>query len=335
MEHPNEEPFLTDKELRRIIRTSLPGSWESWMAKALLHDWEGMPNYDGAQCLQILEGPFIGNRARILAAESLRFAHLEPQQINRAEAILRKIVAKRDLPGWLFILICMGNMVWRFFLTFIGMLLLQLKMQTVSTPLYEALGVPILCFLLALPFLSFIYDGRRRFALRKKCAAALGRWGGPESIGVLLYAVEEGPHWNSVKSALRNVLMHLTHEDYGYVSAHTIGRLNKMLLKPYQPGELDEWIPLLLDSVEKVGNGSSVEAVEKIASKGRTPEWREQASRALQILLARQKLERDSSRLLRPITAEEGADALLRPAGMDSSANQHLLLHAVQDDFVV
>jgi hypothetical protein len=332
MDYPDDELLLSDKELRSLISMSLPNGSVNRMASTLLDNREELSNQSGTEFVEILDGNLNGHRARLLAAESLLFARLDAKQAAKAESILCKIVSKRDMPV-LYFFTRLANVFVRYWILgpILSLIMYLIKLTGSDVAFISTIILSVCCFI-GLPFVSFGYDVGRHFTLRRKCAAALGRWGGPASIGVLLSAIEEGAHWDSARPALRDVIVRLSQDDYAHVSAHTIGRLNALLLKPFPREELDEWVPLIIDSLEKIGNGSSVEAVERIATKGRNPQWREQAARVLPILLERQKLERDSSRLLRATSGEGTTETLLRPAGVDSAANKNLLLHTVQDE---
>lgn len=344
--HPDVDlSDLSDRELRRIAWYPVPRSYEPFDTRAALAA-TAVDSDVAEDCLDTLARPCLGGYgARLRAAVSLRLAALSPDQRARAESILCRYVAGRELPKPVIYGARALNFVWRFIVTesvafvFARTLLHLLRLGSqgyVDSGLLDGLemliAVVIGLSLLAVPVLSLSIDIRKQRRLARACAVTLGRWGGPESIETLAATVSESDLWKDARPALRKVLERLRPEDYGRVSAPALNKLTNLFRAGFDPQELIIWVPLLLDSLEKTGTGACAAAVENVVKNGKRPEWREHAARVLPVLLARQQLERDSSRLLRPSEGVIGDGSLLRPVAAMREAADEALLRAAADD---
>jgi hypothetical protein len=338
-----ETPCLTERELRRLSRWMLGNHAIKAAAEALRdRDYERLSTPE--RYLSVLDQPFQQwLNARIIAAEALRFATLDEAQRPRAEFVLRAIVAKRQVAPMARVASGCLNLAARF----CGLGFLSVAIGILSTLVFgpgarfvgDSLAMGIVSISVGLlgicmissPLWSFSIDAKRETKLRTVCAAALGRFGGPESVQVLV-SPKVDPHLAETSQiALKRVLGRLGSEDYGRVSNDALGRLTNLFRARFSTGELDVWVPLLLDSLEKVGTGACVEAVENVVKNGRKPEWKEHAARILPVLLERQRLERDSSRLLRATEGNAPVDSLLRPVVASADSSDTALLRAVED----
>jgi hypothetical protein len=291
----HEQPYLTDKQLRKLRRFLLPGNPMRQAAKALLAcDYASLdqPHI----YLKVLDSPIgPGFDSRLIAAEALRFTQLTPELGERIEDTLRAITSYRHIHPISDFFARTFNVAWRYVIYF-ALLVLTIMVagycaadphadfSEVLAVVASAVGL-ILFF--GIPVYSITKDATRYRRLRSVCTLGLGRWGGPASVGTLIGMSEEGDLWAPARAALRRVLMRLTKEDYGRVSAAGVLGLSRSFSQPLYPDELDEWVPLLLNSLEKVGTGASVEGVQVLAKRGRKKEWQEHAQRVLPTLLDR------------------------------------------------
>jgi len=156
----------------------------------------------------------------------------------------------------------------------------------------------------------------------------IGAYGGIAAIDTLASADWEYGVWNNAGPTLYHLFGRLTVDDYGKLSPISIDVMASAL-HPLGTRDQGVWIPLVLDSLEKVGTGACVPAVQGMAKRGQKAEWKEHAARVLPILMERQRVEKDSSRLLRASEFDKQSDSLLRPMEPGHLNVGTNLLHAI------
>jgi hypothetical protein len=149
--------------------------------------------------------------------------------------------------------------------------------------------------------------------LRVAAIRAAGKLQRSEMIGPVTTALGS-IHFHEVRAAaieaLPRLLSTLTPEHYGYFSLSAVPPLCRAL------SDTDDTVVLMvLEALEKIGDGQAVVPVERLVTRGRTSALRAAAARILPILQARQQNENAPHILLRAATAPfETPDSLLRPA---------------------
>jgi hypothetical protein len=127
--------------------------------------------------------------------------------------------------------------------------------------------------------------------------------GGQQTLGCL--QVRE-----AAAEALPSILAALTPEHYGRLPIEAMPKLCRTL---YHPD--DSLVMRVLEALEIVGDGRAVTDVERMVTRGRTPQLRTEAARILPVLKERQSRENAPFVLLRASAAPaETPDILLRPA---------------------
>jgi hypothetical protein len=310
------EPILSTRQLKRIARFGLDRRIRRAAAALESRSYSDLKDVD--HYLNVLDSP-VGVRLkhRMVAADALRFANLTPEQQIRVDAIARAIVAGKHVAplgnfvlrsfniGWRY-MACLGIAYWYQMIVLTG---------TIYGNLHAFLSFLATVFLITMvvPVWSIVQDQRKYRRLREVSAALLGEYGGPASIGILLATKGDRNVWRYAGPSLVHVLSRLTVGDYGEVPPTSIALLRNALQPMLWESDADEWMPLILESVGKVGTGYCVYPVQNLAYNSSTPEWREHATRILPILVERQRIEADASRLLRAAEAGIVSDSLLRP----------------------
>jgi hypothetical protein len=332
-----KKSLLTAVELRRLklCRSRRSPMWKTVNA---LQSGCVTDLADAEYYLDVLASPYLQPiRDRLIAVDALRLVELTPKQTRRAESLLNMIVANPLTPETVRLLLRTLNIVLRWSIVVLGTVglgsvLLSAGRDTVVEPVVQLIGAAGIIAgaygIVATPGHSFMYDYRRELRLRQLAVASL-EGGSTDCINTL--TTVEPDLWDSAKPALRSILLRLTQDNYGKVTASALERLSNFFRARFKPDEFDEWVRLLLDAFSKVGTGACVASVENVAKNGRKPEWREHASRVLPILVERQQAERHSSRLLRPAVSDKATDSLLRPASTSGAGPEDCLLRAVAD----
>ncbi len=342
-----EDVYLTDIELRRLMRWMTPGS-QIWSAAQALVT-KSFSDLDSPELyIKVLTRPHWRRSSEsLIAVDALRLANLTPEQAERAEAVLSSIASYKRAPGVVRLFLRTLNMLRRL----AGATLVAAFIFTASSWANNAVGgIPIIrvlfqllflfgvwgliSALVAVPIWSFKHDAKRELRLRQLSVAAL-EWSGPSCIETLASAANSEELMQVARPALRNVLSRLEPADYGKVSPLGLERLTALFSSQFGNAEADIWFHLLLDSLGVVGTGACVASVEAVAESGRKPEWQEHARRILPILIERKRMELDSSRLLRPTVGSENVDSLLRPAASSGGDSEDNLLRSTQDTGVM
>jgi hypothetical protein len=173
--------------------------------------------------------------------------------------------------------------------------------------------------------------------VRAAAATALGRLQIPEAVGEVAAAVHDSPGTRQtpgtglVREAALNALPFLldalTTHYYGRLPDQAIANLCRLLEHPNDRLILD-----VLEALGRVGGGSAVEPVERVARRGRAY-TRQTAERILPVLRERQRREREAATLLRPsIAPDDPSQVLLRPAQDTGQADVNLLLRPSSGD---
>jgi len=177
-----------------------------------------------------------------------------------------------------------------------------------------------------LPICSFRADTEHCRSVRVAAIKTLGRLAHPNALAsVCRAALSRNSRVASASSeALWPILRSIRTEHYGLLGSQVVPNLCS-LLRPASEQE----VFLLLDALEKIGDGRAVEPVEAVAARSLSPELVERANNLLPILRARRARETAQRTLLRassdPAPAEDG---LLRAAGSGSADEGQLLRSA-------
>jgi hypothetical protein len=167
--------------------------------------------------------------------------------------------------------------------------------------------------------------------LRAMAVMALGQLPESSAVATLAAAVYDfdtlpGPAGvqKAAAQALPPVLATLTTKDYDLLPAGTIPALCRLLK------HRDERLVLnVLKALAKVGDGSTLAAVEKLTIKGRTEPVRNAAQELVPLLRQRHEQENAPTSLLRASQLpEEESATLLRPPASSSETNPDQLLRA-------
>jgi hypothetical protein len=292
---------------------------------------ESLPTKAFHCLLAALEQPLDNRwRERTVAAWALGRANLSPEQATAAANALRDVVEYRLAPeSWL-----ARKRVGRAFLRLLPVLipLFLLAMHGLGIGLDSGLWQWIIMFIMILigvpslqtPILllmvpSIRFDERRSNRARAAALMTLERLCLPETIGTPAWAIFDKDRQvrKAAESALNAILPTLTPEHYGRLDAEAIPNLCRIIDKEAQvfrdtAGE--ELVYRTLEALGKVGDGSAVPYVQRLAQTGRTTRIQELATRILPTLEERQRQEQAREMLLRgasmPVAAGE---TLLRP----------------------
>ena len=178
-----------------------------------------------------------------------------------------------------------------------------------------------------LPF-STMLERRRMNLARAAAVLSLGRMSAPEATGVVAAAIYDkvGEGSSEVKKAaeraLPSVLGALRPDHYGQVRRNSIDYLCRIL-----QDKRNYLVIAALEALEKVGGGSAVDPVARVAKKSRIPDVRALAGRILPVLESRRRDEQAPSLLLRATSLGEVDEAvLLRPFEQKEAIDPSLLL---------
>jgi len=183
------------------------------------------------------------------------------------------------------------------------------------------LALITLCFFL--PIWSFRTDAIRCRGVRASALHTLGHLAHWRSLGTVASAsLDRDPGIRSTAAeALPPIIESVRSEHYGQLGSRVVPDLCAHLRSPHERGVL-----MLLDALEKIGDGRAVEPVQDLAQRSRYASVRNRSAEILPTLLARRALETAQSTLLRassdPLPAQ---DSLLRPAGAAAVAEEQLL----------
>lgn len=217
--------------------------------------------------------------------------------------------------------------------------------------LFLLAGLALFNTLLFSPLLLLIGRNQSNRHLKRLCAGAataLGRLKDRLGLDGLAQAAVDPSESvsHAAVAAIGNVLPLLTPEDYGRLRPETVPNLCQ-ILSGYRLTEIrgEAGMILLLEALEKVGDGRAVEAVEALAAPTRFDtvrlQWsgpwnrpndrvRSTALRVLPILKERRRQEQDRSMLLRSSQTALVPEALLRPADDVSNPPSEQLLRPNQ-----
>ena len=186
----------------------------------------------------------------------------------------------------------------------------------------------------ALTFLAgSVLDRERMIRVRAMALLTLGRRREPCHLDLLLraYVGKVGRERLAAEVALREVLPLLNRPTDTERSADFVSNLCRALRREEQwaldHAVRDDLLEIrLLEALGKVGDGSSVPTVERIARRGRTPGVREAAQTILPVLQARRREADDLNQLLRgAVQPDPASGTLLRPARETSTPADQLL----------
>lgn len=187
--------------------------------------------------------------------------------------------------------------------------------------------VPIFPFVLPV---SLTIDAVHRNRVRATAVQTLGRLAVPESVRVLAAALFDSSVevCEAAYPALRAALPTLTANHYGRLPAGTVHNLCRTL-----PFEDEAFVSDVLEALAKIGDGSAVSPVARLAERGRTARIREEADLLLPLLRERQAHETAPTTLLRASSiSEQPLEALLRPAMGLPDAPEQLLRPSTQEE---
>ena len=184
-----------------------------------------------------------------------------------------------------------------------------------------------------LPF-SAMLEKRRLNLARAAAVLSLGRIAAPEAAGVVAAAVYDkvgegnGEVKKAAERALPAVLRALRPDDYGRVGGNSVDHLCRVL-----QDRRNHLVISVLEALEKVGGGSAVESVSRLAKKARARDVKQLAQRVLPVLEARRRDEQAPTVLLRATTSPgaEG-EVLLRPVESRFDSDPDLLVRPVSVD---
>ncbi len=184
------------------------------------------------------------------------------------------------------------------------------------------------------PFLfpvSLALDIQHVNQVRAECARSLGILRRPESISGLVKATSVSSKQIRAASfdALRKVMPCPEDSHCGQLDFDITGNLCRLL------GHSDEqFVVQVLEALGKVGNGSAIPNVERLAEKSQSPHIQEAARYILPIFAARQQQEQAPKFLLRPSdrAADMQKDVLLRPTSVSDVQKEVLLRSTSETD---
>ncbi len=288
---------------------------------------------------QVLRSRFGFNwRQAELAAWALGRVPLTLTQHEAAAEVLERIVPILDWPDKS---VRIGQGILRtlltsFLLCGIGVIISSISVRAPEDLLGLLIGGVFVALLASIPLavlmipVSSVIEDAHLNQVRAATVETLGRLCEPTSAGALAYAALLGRSAGYQKvrrialRALPSVLSRLTLEHYGQLPAHSVPHLCALLYNSEEPLAL-----LTLEALGKVGDGSAVRSVQRMAERGRTENLREAAAGILPILEQRREQENAPKILLRATTAPAApADTLLRPASGTSEADPQQLLRA-------
>ena len=208
--------------------------------------------------------------------------------------------------------------------------------------LFLLVGVALGAFILSVPCTALTFlagsvlDRERMIRVRAMALLTLGRWREPCHLDLLLrtHVGKIGRERLAAEVALREALPLLNFPADTERSADFVSNLCRALRREEQwsldHAVRDDLLEIrLLDALGKVGDGSSVPTVERIARRGRTSGAREAAQTVLPDLRARRRQEDDLKQLLRgTVQPAVASGTLLRPAHeIPTPADQLLRSH--------
>jgi hypothetical protein len=167
--------------------------------------------------------------------------------------------------------------------------------------LFAPIGMPIAAYL----------ERRRLLQIRMAAVEALANIGNVRAVGALAPLLRGGNRALRAKAtqALTTLIPKLTEEHYGTFPSDTTPNL----LRAFADASEDFRV-LLLNALEKIGDGRAIEPLEALSRFG-SPREREAASRALPILQERERQANSATNLLRPTHApQDSSEQLLRPS---------------------
>lgn len=138
--------------------------------------------------------------------------------------------------------------------------------------------------------------------LRAAAAESLGRLNVIESIGPLAEKLFDAsvPVREASAHALIELLPRLRDSDIGALEPEAIARLAEALTHPNTLVVLK-----VLEALNKVGSGSTLAAVDRLAREGKTSQLRESARQVAAVLEERRRREREARHLMRPTSSSE------------------------------
>jgi hypothetical protein len=323
----------TLEKVRKLVRHLRRSNPVRQIALSLLED---VPEEVGTiqPLLDVLSKPSEARwRELAVAAWALGRAPVNDVQKEQAAQLLCRVASNQQMGVGRRLLKRSARAIFRtalFSLLPIGVSLLLTYMRRYENPEGLMPSVPFLYLLLAfwgqcllglmLPIASILFDYDHNVTVRKFAIQSLGPMGRLSSIGTL---AELSLLSTEAYCSLKEVLSHLTYEDYPLHSAVT-PNLCRLLKHPYEVGRL-----AILEALEKIGNGRAVQPVERLMNQGESLRVREEAARILPALQERQRRENDLNRLVRAADAPGASDTLLRPATDSGMSDPKALLRAV------
>ncbi len=172
-----------------------------------------------------------------------------------------------------------------------------------------------------MPLISPILDKLQSHKMHSAAAEALGHIGNASSVLPLAIAARETTLEFATHPALEKLLPLIQPGHYPDVSKDLTPALTRLLTEA--EGNL---VLELLKALQRAGNGSAVEPIERLLISSRYNEnsaIREAMDHALVVLRDRREKEQNAERLLRPSDAP--GENLLRPAGAVTTPDDELL----------
>ncbi|HZO88429.1 MAG TPA: hypothetical protein VFB38_08820 [Chthonomonadaceae bacterium] len=322
--------------VRRLMRRLSPRDMMRQLAEALLRGEP--PQQEAMAAIHAILGGRFGYRWRQaeLAAWAIGRIPLDAARQRNAAKLLQRVLQLRDWPD--------TNARWargflRLAMTSLGLNIGAALLKPGAASAVDRLMLTALtCIPLAVVVLpiSSLMEDRLLNRVRAAAVTALGHLRLPESTATLAEtALRTAPAslrqtagcrrvHQAALAVLPPVLLQLTPDHYGRLPASTVSSLCQLLKTAEEPLALD-----ILEALGKVGDGSAVRLVERLAVRGRTVRLRDAAARILPTLRERQHQENAPKTLLRPACApHRPVEILLRPADSAPATEAHQLLRA-------
>ncbi len=156
--------------------------------------------------------------------------------------------------------------------------------------------------------------------LRAASAESLGRLRVLESIGPLAEKLFDPSITvrEAAAFALLQILPKLEDADRGTIDQQSVAHLAEALSHPNTL-----LVFKILEALHKVGNGSTLPAVERVAREGKTRQLQETAKQVAAVLEERRRKEREARHLMRPTSSpDQQTDGLMRGVQYESQAEQ-------------
>ncbi len=202
------------------------------------------------------------------------------------------------------------------------------SMENLAVPL-QILAFAFLTVFIPAPIslpVSLMLDRRRQNRVRKEATASLMRLGSLEALPYLLAAIgrTKGELYQELLDGVATLLPRLTPKHYGQFRSDVVPNLC-YLLENYR----GNFVLVLLDAVQKIGDSRALLTVRRLAEKGESAEVRAKAKEVLPILEARREQENDAHNLLRASSEPVSQKELLRPAYNVTETQPETLLRPI------